>query len=608
VEAGDRDSGLRLAELLAAFSLTSDLGLGQPMEHVLRSWLIAGRLGDRMGLGAEARVSQLAATLVLTGGRAVERGLMSHCLATTQMAGRLGLPADVCDPLRQVFTRWDAKGVPEGVGGEQIARPVRLFHLADTVEVFHRAGGVDAAVEVARARRGSQFDPDVVDLFCAAAAEVLADMDAVAESAALIEAEPGLRRQLTERELDSALEVVADFTDLRSPSRAGHSRGVADLAAAAARLCGRPDGEVLLVRRAALVHDLGMHGVSASILDKPGHLTGTETERLRLHSYWTERSLARPPALARIGAIASLTCERLDGSGYHRGLSGAAIPATGRILAAADVCRALSEPRPHRPPLSPKQAAAELRAEVRAGRPDPARARGAHPHRPRRVHPPGRPRPRHHGQDRRHPHRAHLRQDRRLDPDDRHAVRDAAWPARHPQPNQPFITERPGLRAPPPITGPRGGRHTGEMIRLGTPADLAAARSVYRRASLSNAGDRDNLLAHPEYLILGPEGLAEGRTYVAEQDSTVVGFASWADVDGVIELEDLFVDPDYMRRGIATELVRHVAAAVRARGVERLEVTANPHAMAFYHCAGFIDCGVAETEFYPGTRMVLMLS
>ncbi|MGD0246330.1 MAG: GNAT family N-acetyltransferase [Streptosporangiaceae bacterium] len=204
--------------------------------------------------------------------------------------------------------------------------------------------------------------------------------------------------------------------------------------------------------------------------------------------------------------------------------------------------------------------------------------------------------------------RARLRQDRRLDPDDRHAVRDAAWPARHPKPNQPFITERPGLRAPPPITGPRGGRHTGEMIRLGTPADLAAARGVYRRASLSNAGDRDNLLAHPEYLILGPEGLAEGRTHVAEQDSTVVGFASWADVDGVIELEDLFVDPDYMRRGIATELVSHVAAAVRARGVERLEVTANPHAMAFYHSAGFVDCGVAETEFYPGTRMVLMLS
>jgi HD-GYP domain-containing protein (c-di-GMP phosphodiesterase class II) len=291
---------------------------------------------------------RLAADLVLTGGRAVERGLMAHCLSTTQMARRLGLPAEVCEPLRQVFTRWDAKGVPDGVGGQEIARPVRLFHLADTVEVFHRAGGVDAAVDVARARRGKHFDPEVVDLFCGTAREVLADMDAVTECTALIEAEPGLCRQLSERELDSALEAVADFTDLRSPFRAGHSRAVAQLAATAARLWGLPDREIGTVRRAALLHDVGMHGVPASILDKPGPLSGAEAERMRLHSYWTERALARPAALARIGEIASLANERLDGSGYHRGLSWAAIPVTGRILAAADVWHAMSEPRPRR--------------------------------------------------------------------------------------------------------------------------------------------------------------------------------------------------------------------------------------------------------------------
>lgn len=414
---------------MAAFSLATDLGLGQPMEHVLRSWLIAVRLGERLDLKAEARVAlyyvmvlawsgcvadsaevaawfgddiafrsdsyrvdlaglplmglalshagagapilhrlRLAANLVLTGGRAVERGLMSHCLTTTQLAGRFGLTAEVCGPLRQVFTRWDAKGVPDGVGGEDIARPVRLFHLADTVEVFQRAGGAEAAVEVARARRGTQFDPELVDLFCGAAHEVLADLDAMAELEALIEAEPGLRRQLSERELDAALEAVADFTDLRSAFRAGHSRGVAGLAAEAARLCGLPDREIVTLRRAALVHDVGMHGVPASVLSKPGPLTGAEWERMRLHSYWTARVLARPPALARIGAIASLANERLDGSGYHRGLSGSAIPATGRILAAADACQAMTEPRPHRPACSPKQAAAALRREARSGR------------------------------------------------------------------------------------------------------------------------------------------------------------------------------------------------------------------------------------------------
>jgi len=146
------------------------------------------------------------------------------------------------------------------------------------------------------------------------------------------------------------------------------------------------------------------------------------------------------------------------------------------------------------------------------------------------------------------------------------------------------------------------------MIRLGTSADLAAARSVYRRASLSNTGDRDNLLAHPEYLILGPEGLAEGRTHVAEEDGSVVGFATWADTPGTIELEDLFVDPDQMRRGIATALVSRIAEVVRARGAKRLEVTANPHALGFYRAVGFIDCGVAETDFGAAPRMVLMLS
>ena len=146
------------------------------------------------------------------------------------------------------------------------------------------------------------------------------------------------------------------------------------------------------------------------------------------------------------------------------------------------------------------------------------------------------------------------------------------------------------------------------MIRLGTSADFPAAASVYRRASLSNAGDRGNLLAHPEYLILGPEGLAEGRTHVAEQDGSVVGFATWAGTAGTVELEDLFVDPAYRRRGIAAALVGRIAAILRARGAERLEVTANPHALGFYRVVGFIECGVAETDFGAAPRMVLVLS
>ena len=145
------------------------------------------------------------------------------------------------------------------------------------------------------------------------------------------------------------------------------------------------------------------------------------------------------------------------------------------------------------------------------------------------------------------------------------------------------------------------------MLRLGVPADFPAATEVYRSASLSNAGDRDNLLAHPEHLILRPEGLAEGRTYVAEEDGSLVGFATWIEAGGTMELEDLFVHPGWMRRGIATALVNHIAGVLRARGVQRLEVTANPHALGFYNAAGFIDCGVAETDFGAAPRMVLAI-
>jgi GNAT superfamily N-acetyltransferase len=124
---------------------------------------------------------------------------------------------------------------------------------------------------------------------------------------------------------------------------------------------------------------------------------------------------------------------------------------------------------------------------------------------------------------------------------------------------------------------------------------------------LSNAGDPDNLLAHPEHLVLGPEGLAEGRTYVADEDGSVVGFATWAKAGGTIELEDLFVDPLWRRRGIATALVGRVVGVLRARGVEFLEVTANPPAREFYSAAGFIDCGVAETDFGAAPRMRLAI-
>ena len=149
--------------------------------------------------------------------------------------------------------------------------------------------------------------------------------------------------------------------------------------------------------------------------------------------------------------------------------------------------------------------------------------------------------------------------------------------------------------------------HTASVIRLGLPADYPAVAAVYRRASPSNTGDRDRLLAHPEHLMLGPAALTEARTYVADEDGSVVGFATWIDAGDRTELDDLFVDPGWTRRGIATALVLRIVDVLRARSATCLEVTANPHALGFYRHMGFVETGDAKTEFGTAPRMAFVI-
>jgi HD-GYP domain-containing protein (c-di-GMP phosphodiesterase class II) len=418
--------------LLAVLSLAADLGMGQPMEHVIRQCLISLRLGRLMGvaesdreviyytaliawvgchvdayeqarwfgddtvlktdfrradlatpaaealfmlrhLGAgrpAAERIRLGAAFLTDGRRAADAMLHNHWLAADELAGRLGLDQRVRDSVEQTFERWDGKGVPNGARGEQILLTSRVVALADVVEVYHRAAGPAAAVDVARRRRGTQFDPHLVDLFAAEAEPLLAQLDQATDWDSVIGAEPALGPPLTDAQLEAALEAIADFTDVKSPFTIGHSRGVADLAGEAARSLGLGDAAARQVRRAGLVHDLGRLGVPNTIWDKPGELSHSESERVRLHPYLTERMLARSAALAPLAAIACLHHERMDGSGYPRGLSGTALSPGGRILAAADAYHARTEPRPHRPACPPAEAAAQLRALARSAKLD----------------------------------------------------------------------------------------------------------------------------------------------------------------------------------------------------------------------------------------------
>jgi HD-GYP domain-containing protein (c-di-GMP phosphodiesterase class II) len=182
--------------------------------------------------------------------------------------------------------------------------------------------------------------------------------------------EPGPRAVLSDAEFHRACVAMADFADLKSPFSLGHSRSVAELAARAAERCGLTADDVPMVERAGLLHDIGSVAVSSGIWCKAGALSESETERARMHVYYTERILARSPTLARLGAIASQHHERLDGSGYHRAARANALSPGGKLLAAADTYQAMIERRPNRPARAADDAANELKREARDGRLD----------------------------------------------------------------------------------------------------------------------------------------------------------------------------------------------------------------------------------------------
>ena len=419
---------VRLAELVAALSLGVDLGFGQPMEHVLRQCLIALRLADRQGLPEHERVAVYYTALLInvgchtdayeqakwfgddialkatkyedgahgalstlrllgsgrpplqrvrtgvefavSGRRRVADMITHHALMAQSLARELGLPDAAADALGCAYEQWDGKGWPGRRSGAAIPPAARLAQFAEFVEVAHREGGAEAASELARRRGGRQFDPALAALIRDDAEALLEGLDAVATWDAVIEAEPALAVVLSGDRIDAALLAIANFGDLKTPFALGHAQAVAGLAEAAAERAGLPEDEARTLRRAALVHDLGRLGVSNAIWDKPGPLGPGEWERVRIAPYLTERMLSQSASLAPLGAIAVQHRERLDGSGYPRGLSGTAISRPARILAAADAYQAMGEPRPYRPPHSPVEAADQLRSDVRAGRLD----------------------------------------------------------------------------------------------------------------------------------------------------------------------------------------------------------------------------------------------
>src|SRR6266508_1127889 len=393
--------------MLAALSVATDLGMGQEPEKAVRTCLVATQLAGAMDLpGPEARdvfytallkhlgctapshetayllgddlvgtpqtertdIANRREVLALTaavgkgmgvhrirylvrtlaagkeGGRTISRAV---CEVGALMAERLHLGDGVRAGLFHSLERWDGRGEAHGLAGDDVALPARLTVVAAQAVIFDRLGGPDAAVDMVRR---------------------LAEADVWAE---VLAAEPQPVRRIPRTQLDDVACVFADMVDLLTPFTIGHSAGVAELAGVAAGYLGLPDDDVDLVRRAALLHDLGRVAVSSHVWERPGALTATQGEQVRLHPYHTERILARSATLQPLARIAGMHHERQDGSCYHHGAAGAQVPVEARLLAVADAYQAMTQDRPYRAALAPAAAAREVEAAARSGRFDP---------------------------------------------------------------------------------------------------------------------------------------------------------------------------------------------------------------------------------------------
>jgi HD-GYP domain-containing protein (c-di-GMP phosphodiesterase class II) len=422
---------VRTAEVVAALCLATDLAMGFPFEHGLHATRIAVRLAERLGVDPETASETYYACLLSYCGctadaditaetfggdltanfgpvmfgsqremlpvilrslpdpdiagpaRAIQiarrlpraaKGNKPHMVAICEvgemLAERLGLSASAQGLFETLTERWDGKGPLRRAEQEEIPLAMRIANLAQDAALHQLLGGVEHAAAVIGERGGAAFDPRIAACLADNATEILARDREGSVWEETLASEPHPRLTLEGEAIDRALAAMGAFADLVSPSFVGHSVGVADLAESAAERCGLGASEGAAIRRAAFVHDLGRVTVSARAWNRPGPLSADEWEQVRLHPYHTERVLSRSGFLEALAPIAGSHHERIDGSGYHRGATAAALAPAARMLAAADAYHAMTEPRPHRAPLAPERAAEMLGEEARHGRLD----------------------------------------------------------------------------------------------------------------------------------------------------------------------------------------------------------------------------------------------
>jgi HD-GYP domain-containing protein (c-di-GMP phosphodiesterase class II) len=415
---------IRLSEVVAALSHALDITEGQPIGHAERCCRIGMRIGEAIGLPAQSRSALFYALLLKDAGcsstasrvaalfenddqrvkvdlkttdlqrpleairyaarnAAPERNLLMRarrfalvalkgsrremtqlrCERGAEIARQIGLSEETAQAILHLDEHWDGAGDPGSVHGEDIPILGRILCLSQSAEIAWQRGGPDAVIEVARQRRGTWFDPHLVDVLVGLRAD--SAFWALVLLTDVSDLEPEDRAEVAdEARLDRIAEAFASVIDAKSPFTSQHSQGVADIAGQVARQLDLPADELRDLRRAGLLHDIGKLGVSSRILDKAGPLNEAEWAAMRRHPEMTQRILEHVSAFGPLADTAAAHHERLDGHGYHRGVNADELPLAARILAVADVAEALSADRPYRSALAPDEVLALMREEV----------------------------------------------------------------------------------------------------------------------------------------------------------------------------------------------------------------------------------------------------
>ncbi len=405
---------IRFSEIISALSVALDITQGNPEGHCMRTALVGMRLAEELRLPTADRSALFYALLLkdlgcssnaakitylfgaddhlvkrsirmidwtkageqikhcwkhcLPAGSGIEKLLKMAALARSGVQGArkiseircergadiarmLGLPEATATAIYDLDEHWNGQGNPRGLRGEEISLLGRVCCLAQTIEVFFSAYGLEAAYDVAVQRRGQWFDPHLVDALTAfkrdttfwnrlLATDLLDELSQWEPEDAILLAD--------EMRLDHVAEAFARVVDAKSPWTYQHSTRVAEIAVGVARQFGCTSDVERDVRRAGLMHDIGKLGVSNMILDKPSKPTADEFAQIRKHPDYSMRILEQVDAFKTLADVAGAHHERLDGRGYHRRLDGTQLPWIARVLTVADISEAMSARRPYR--------------------------------------------------------------------------------------------------------------------------------------------------------------------------------------------------------------------------------------------------------------------